>query len=176
MKKIQEIDNFVHNISLDHLRKKNEYAFDLNCSRNGLIELSEKLNLVEAKKASFSGVLTLKTKTQILLSGVVRAKLIQSCSLTLDPVITIISKKISRTFSVGVTDYTHTKKSVFELTKKCFENDFILDQINLGEVFIETISLETPDYPKKSGASLNLSPIEDSNLDNPFSILSRLKK
>ena len=121
-------------------------------------------------------MLTLKTKTQILLSGVVRAKLIQSCSLTLDPVITIISKKISRTFSVGVTDYTHTKKSVFELTKKCFENDFILDQINLGEVFIETISLETPDYPKKSGASLNLSPIEDSNLDNPFSILSRLKK
>ena len=46
------------------------------------------------------------------------------------------------------------KKSVFELTEKSYDNDIILDEINLGDVLMETISLETPDYPKKSGASI----------------------
>jgi len=46
----------------------------------------------------------------------------------------------------------------------------------LGEVLMETISLETPDYPKRSGASLRLTPITSTNPINPFSILSKLKK
>ena len=41
---------------------------------------------------------------------------------------------------------------------------------------METISLETPDYPKKSGASLNTIPTETLDRENPFSILSKLKK
>ena len=53
------------------------------------------------------------------------------------------------------------KKSVFELTEKSFDNDMILDEINLGNMLMETISLETPDYPKKSGASLSLIPTEN---------------
>ena len=55
-------------------------------------------------------------------------------------------------------------------------DDFIIDKINLGDVLIETISLETPDYPKKSGASMNLTPKEDINVESPFSILSKLKE
>ena len=68
------------------------------------------------------------------------------------------------------------KKSVFELTEKSFDNDIILEEINLGEVLMETISLETPDYPKKSGASLDIIPTEGLDKENPFSILSKLKK
>ena len=41
---------------------------------------------------------------------------------------------------------------------------------------METISLETPDYPKKSGASINLSPIESMEQESPFSILRKLKE
>ena len=63
-----------------------------------------------------------------------------------------------------------------ELTEKSFDDDIILDEINLGEVLMETMSLETPDYPKKSGASLRVTPITSSTSDNPFSILSKLKK
>ena len=51
-----------------------------------------------------------------------------------------------------------TKKNVFELNENSFDNDMIIDEINLGDVLIETITLETPDYPKKSGASMNLMP------------------
>ena len=41
---------------------------------------------------------------------------------------------------------------------------------------METISLETPDYPKKSGATINLTTMESIHIQNPFSILSKLKK
>ena len=176
MKKTQEIHNFTHVVSLEQLKRDIEYEFNLICSNDALKELTEKLNVLEVKKAGIKGMLKLQTTNQIFLSGTVKAKLIQPCSLTLEPMITNISKGILRTFSIASKKIKPVKKSVFELTEKSFYNDIILDEINLGEVLMETISLETPDYPKKSGASLNIIPTESLDKENPFSILSKLKK
>ena len=176
MKKIQEIDNFSYTILLEQMQRENEYEFHLVCSKYALKELSKRLNLLEAKKASFNGHLKLQAANQIFLCGTVKAKLTQPCSLTLEPVITTIYKRIARTFFIGLNENKPMKKSVFELTEKSFDNDIILDEINLGDVLMETISLETPDYPKKSGASISLTRTESIDRENPFSILSKLKK
>ena len=176
MKKIQEIDNFSYIISLEQIKREIECEFNLVCSKDALRELPKKLNVIEAKKASFNGYLKLQVANQIVLCGTVKAKLIQPCSLTLEPVVTTIYKQISRTFLVEPNEKKPIKKSVFELTEESFDNDIILDEINLGEVLMETISLETPDYPKKSGASISLAPTESIDRENPFSILSKLKK
>ena len=176
MKKVQEIDNFSHSVSLEQIKREPEYKFNLICSKDALADLSKKLNALEVKKAGINGVLKLQTTNHIFMNGMVRAKIIQPCSLTLEPVITNISKQILRTFSIGSIKNKEIKKSVFELTKKSFDNDIIVDQINLGEVLMETISLETPDYPKKSGVSINLPLIESIDRENPFSILRKLKK
>ena len=176
MKKSREIYNFTHIVSLDQLKREIEYEFDLSCSKDDLNQLTDKLNVLEAKKACINGTLKLRSATQIFLKGRVTAKLIQPCSLTLEPIITNISKKVLRTFTVKTEKNIPIKKSTFELTKKSFDDDIILDEINLGEVLMETISLETPDYPKKSGASLSLTPLSSSPANNPFSILSKLKK
>ena len=87
-----------------------------------------------------------------------------------------ISKKICRTFSIESNKNTPIRKSSFELTQRSFDDDIILNEINLGEVLMETISLETPDYPKRSGVSLDLTSLSSTSSDNPFSILSKLKK
>ncbi len=176
MKKIQEIDNFSHIILLEQIKKEIEYKFHLVCSKDALRELPKRLNVLEAKKASFNGHLKLQVADQIFLCGTVKAKLIQPCSLTLEPVVTTIHKRIERTFFIGSNENQQIKKSVFELTEKSFDNDVILDEINLGDVLMETISLETPDYPKKSGASISLTRTENVDRENPFSILSKLKK
>ena len=176
MKKIQEIDNFSHIILLDQLKREIEYEFHLVCSKDALRELPNRLNVLEAKKASFYGHLKLHVANQIFLCGTVKAKLIQPCSLTLEPVVTTIYKQLARTFFIETNENKSIKKSVFELTEKSFDNDIILDEINLGDVLMETISLETPDYPKKSGASISLTPKESIDRENPFSILSKLKK
>ena len=176
MKEIQEIDKFTHIISIEQLRREIEYEFNLNCSENGLSVLVDHLNILEAKKASIQGILKLQTEKQIFLNAIIKAKLIQPCSLTLEPIVTNISKKVLRTFSIGSNENMKIKKNVFELDEKSFDNDMIIDEINLGDVLIETITLETPDYPKKSGASIKLAPKEDINVESPFSILSKLKK
>ena len=176
MKKNQEIDNFVHIVSLEQLRREIEYEFILNCSTNGLSVLAEHLNIIEAKKASIEGTLKLQTEKQIFLNAIIKAKLIQPCSLTLEPIVTNISKQVLRTFFIGSNSNSPLKKSIYELTEKSFDNDIILSEINLGEVLMETISLETPDYPKKSGATVNLTAKENISIESPFSILSKLKE
>ena len=176
MEEIQEIDNFTHIISLEQIRRDIEHEFHLVCSKDALRELPKRLNVIEAKKASFNGHLKLQVANQIFLCGTVKAKLIQPCSLTLEPVVTTIYKQLSRTFFIGINENKPMKKSVFELTEQSFDNDIILDEINLGDILMETISLETPDYPKKSGASISLSRTESIDRENPFSILSKLKK
>ena len=176
MKKIQEIDNFSYIISLEQIQRDNEHEFHLVCSKDALRELRKRLNVLEAKKASFNGHLKLQVANQIFLCGTVKAKLIQPCSITLEPVVTTIYKRLARTFFIGTNENKPMKKSVFELTEKSIENDIILDEINLGDVLMETISLETPDYPKKSGATINLRSKENIAIENPFSILSKLKK
>ncbi|MDC3092463.1 DUF177 domain-containing protein [Paracoccaceae bacterium] len=176
MKKIQEIDNFSYIILLEQIKRDIEHEFHLVCSKDALRELPKRLNVLEAKKASFIGHLKLQVANQIFLYGTVKAKLIQPCSLTLEPVVTNIYKKIARTFFVGSNENKLLKKSVFELTEKSFDNDIILDEINLGDVLMETISLETPDYPKKSGASIGLTRTESVDRENPFSILRKLKR
>ena len=176
MKKIQEIDNFSHIILLEQIRREIEHKFHLVCSKDALRELPKKLNVIEAKKASIKGYLKLQAANEIFLSSAVQAKLIQPCSLTLEPVVTNIYKRITRTFFIESQENKLIKKSVFELNEKSFDNDIILDEINLGEVLMETISLETPDYPKKSGVSINITPTKSADKENPFSILSKLKK
>ena len=176
MKKMQEIDNFSHTILIEQIKREIEYKFHLVCSKDALRELPKKLNVIEAKKASFNGYLKLQVANRIFLCGTVKAKLIQPCSLSLEPVVTTIHKQIARTFLIGLTENKPMKKSVFELTEKSFDNDIILDEINLGDVLMETISLETPDYPKKSGASISFTPTKSMDRKNPFSILSKLKK
>ena len=176
MKKIQEIDNFTHLVSIEQIKRELEYEFNLVCSKDSLNDLTTKLNLLEAKKARIEGTLKLQMEDQIFLNCYITAKLVQPCSLTLEPLITNISKQVLRTFSIRSKKTEYTKKSIFELTKKSFDNDIVLNEINLGEVLMETISLETPDYPKKSGVSLYSAPKENINEDNPFSILSKLKK
>ena len=176
MKKIQEIHNFTHIVSIEQLKREVEYEFNLISSKNDLKQFPDKLNVLEAKKASINGLLKLQMVNQIFLKGKVTAKLIQPCSLTLEPIVTIISKNILRTFTIDSKANIHAKKSTLELTEKSFDDDIILDEIDLGEVLMETISLETPDYPKKSGVSLPLTPRSSTSPVNPFSILSKLKK
>ena len=55
MKKKQEIDNFSYIVLIEQIKREIEYDFHLVCSKDALSELSKRLNVIEAKKASFNG-------------------------------------------------------------------------------------------------------------------------
>ena len=113
MKKTQEIDNFVYIVSLEQLKREIEYEFNLICSKSSLSVLAEHPNIIDAKKASIQGTLKLQTEKQIFLNAIIKAKLIQPCSLTLEPIVTNITKKILRTYSIGSNKNMETKKKCF---------------------------------------------------------------
>ena len=41
---------------------------------------------------------------------------------------------------------------------------------------METVSLETPDYPKKSGINIDIKQVGNITEENPFSVLKALKQ
>ena len=60
MKNSREIYNFTHTVSLEQLKREIEYKFDLFCSKDDLNQLTNKLNVLEAKKACINGTLKLQ--------------------------------------------------------------------------------------------------------------------
>ena len=95
----------------------------------------------------------------------------------MDPVIININKDLQRFFVIKTTEENLSKTQRINLTEKSFETETICSKINIAGVLMETISLETPDYPKRSGVSLESIIGEKAPLkNNPFSVLNKLKK
>ena len=112
------------------------------------------LKLSEVKSAKIEGSLKFETKDSISLNAKVTSKLIQPCSITLDPVIININREINRNFLTKSPESNLNKAQKINLKRESFDFEIIYSKIDLADILMETISLETPDYPKKSGVSL----------------------
>ena len=177
MKKEQEIENFDFFVSVDEIKRTGEYKFKLIASNSNLIFIANVLKLLQVKSAKMEGYLKLENKDRAVLNAKVTSKLIQPCSITLDPVIINIQKNIKRNFSIKNTEENLNKVQKINLTRESFNIETIYSKVNLAEILMETISLETPDYPKRAGVSLaNILEEKIDRKNNPFSVLNKLKK
>ncbi len=177
MKKEQEIEIFEFFISVDEIKRTGEHKFKLVASNANLIYITSVLKILQVKSAKIEGFLKVENKDRIFLEAKVTSKLIQPCSITLEPVIININKSVKRYFLLKNTDNILNKVQKINLTSDSFNIETINSKINLAEILMETISLETPDYPKKSGVSLNSIFKEKVDVkNNPFSVLDKLKK
>jgi len=177
MEKEQEIDNFLYLVSVKEIQKREVYKFNLIADKGQLRFITKTLKLLEIKRAKIQGLLKLKQKDEIFLDAIVSAKLIQPCSITLQPVIINIEKNVSRKFFIRSPKTDLNKIQTVNLSKESFDTETVDNTFNLADILIETISLETPDYPKSYGASLSdLTFDQGAFKNNPFSILEKLKK
>ena len=177
MKNEQEIENFEFFVSVDEIKRTEEYQFELVASKSNLIFITTVLKLLQVKSAKIEGYLKMENKNRILLNAKVTSKLVQPCSITLDPVIINIRKNIKRTFLIKNPENNLNKVQRINLTGESSNIETIYSKISLAEILMETISLETPDYPKKAGVILNNILGEKVDIKNsPFSVLNKLKK
>ena len=177
MKNEQEIENFEFFVSVDEIKRIENHKFELIASKSNLIFITTVLKLLKVKSAKMEGYLKLESKNMILLNAKVTSKLIQPCSITLDPVIINIRKNIKRNFLIKNPENNLNKVQRINLTRESFNIETIYSKINLAEILMETISLETPDYPKRAGVSLtNILGEKIDHKNNPFSVLNKLKK
>ena len=166
-------------ISLFELKRARKINFYHNCSAEELSELALMLQVEKIKFFSFKGQITLTNKTTAMLRGSFSTRLIQSCVISLSPVRTKIEKAV--TLNYEISKFNKRQKSV-SVSPNFDEPEQIYEEVNIGDVMLEALSLEIPLYPKKEGINFTGITITDTGIkpleltrNNPFVSLKGLK-
>ncbi len=161
------------------LPARKAYRFDLRPAADVQGEIAQSLDLVELRKLRFQGTLAAKGRSAWVLEGSLGATAVQSCVVTLAPVVSRIDVPVRRLFTA---DYREpTESDEIEMP----EDDTVEplgDRIDLLAVATESLGLALPDYPRAEDAALenavfaapDLTPMTDNDV-KPFAGLANLK-
>jgi len=165
------------------LNERRPTRFELQFDPAQIRQFSDELNLMSLKKPRFTGELTAKGRDQWELTAELGATVQQACIVSFDPVTTRIDEKITRRY---------VPEAVFEQVAEDEEiaeasgddaMDILPPEIDLTEVFRETLVLSLPDYPRADGVELGervfsedgVKPMRDADA-KPFAGLAALKE
>ena len=164
------------------IKTQKYHKFDIRISNEDCRILAKDLDLISLTKLRLDGTLRASGKDNWNLKAHFGATVEQACVLTLDAVQTRIDAKVERNFVPLSKDGVYSSKFDAEIE---MEQDETLDplkkELNLKEVLIETLIIELPNYPRKSGVSFgnkifvapDISPLSDEDA-KPFANLSSL--
>jgi len=170
-------------VRFSEINQSKPFKFHLTLSKLKISDLIKRLNLLNIKKVSLTGVLSPLSLDKWNLQAELRASVKQKCVITFKPVKTIVYETVSRTFSplasqnANETDDDGTSPVIFDDTLQELNDD-----IDLAEIIFEELILILPTYPKSEGAELDyysvtepgIKPLSDENL-KPFAELSEFK-
>ena len=119
---------------------------------------------------------------RVAVEGRLEATVEQSCSVTLEPVISSFSIPVSLIFEERALDSTHLLEDI-DTEKHDPPEQMIGGQFDVGDTLIQLLAVEINPFPRKLGASLENMPeakaqlerTEESETDNPFAALAALK-
>ncbi len=161
------------------LSQKKQFKIYHNSSNHELLQLTKILNIEELQSFSYKGQFIRSSKTDYILHSSFKAKLVQLCVVTLRPIKTKIHHKFERLFSAV--------KQIPEHKNLCFnydaiEKELISNELNIGDIMLEALTLEIPLYPKIQGVNFKgltitkagMKPLEVIS-NNPFSSLKKLR-
>ncbi len=156
------------------------------------IEASESERAALAVLWNIIGVRSLEADLQVArwkrdgvkVKGIVRAKIVQACVVTLDPVEASIEEEVesifvpegSRLARIAAND---TGEMVLDPDGPDIPDVFSGDTIDVGEMVSEYVALAIDPYPRKPGISFGErieSTAEDDKRPNPFAVLKDWKK
>ena len=161
------------------LISQKNHRFNLSPRKDTLEEISEKLGVLSLKDLSFSGQIYPINSHDLKLDAKLKAIVIQTCGISLEPMKTALETNVTRIFS------RDWDESQLRLDETSIETSIERQKniINLMEILTEELALEVPLYPK-SKTHLKPSISSDYWIDEkevgsenkPFAILSNLKK
>lgn len=152
--------------------------FDLVASPAQRIALAQELGLSRVESLTFKGEIRPSGKRDYAVVADLTARIVQPCSISLQPVKTDISEQVHRTF---LADFVVPDGDEVEMT-----GDETIDPlpeiIDAGLVATEALVLAIPLYPRAPGAELTaatyaepgVKPLDDADL-KPFAGLAGLK-
>ena len=119
---------------------------------------------------------------RVAVEGRLEATVEQSCSVTLEPVISKFSIPVSLIFEERALELTHLHEEI-DFEEHDPPEQMIGGQFDAGDTLIQLLAVEINPFPRKLGASLENMPeakaqrerTEESETDNPFAALAALK-
>lgn len=127
------------------------HAFDLRPAADARDAIAERLGLLQLRKIRFSGELRPEGRQDWTLVGVLRATVVQSCVVTLEPVVTPIEASVERRYIRGFSGPEGSGE--YEMPQDELAEP-LGDTIDLALVMEEALALELPPYPRAPGAEL----------------------
>ena len=119
---------------------------------------------------------------RVAVEGRLEATVEQSCSVTLEPVISKFSIPVSLIFEERALELTNLHEEI-DAEEHDPPEQMIGGQFDAGDTLIQLLAVEINPFPRKPGASIEsmseagarLEPIQESETDNPFATLAALK-
>ena len=170
-------------VRFSEINQAKTFKFHLPLSKEQILTLMSRLDLLSLKKVSLTGHLSPLDKDKWTLKAELKATVKQKCVVTLKPVQTIVNETVNRTFSP--LEAQKSSDLLDDGVSQVFFDDTLQefnDTIDLLEIIFEELTLLLPLYPKFDGAKLDSyiitepgkKPLSEKNL-KPFAQLSKLK-
>lgn len=120
------------------------------------------------------GVRRLSERSVIAVQGRLKALVVQQCIVSLEPFECKVEQNVDERFSPA--DLSGTRE-VAAFGDEDFEEPVAGDALDLGEIVAQCLSLALDPYPRRTGATLEISEMsaEAAGSEGPFSVLARLK-
>lgn len=140
--------------------------------------MAAELDLLDLPAFALKGEIRPAGKADFALEAQMEARVVQPCSVTLQPVTTTISEPVARHY---IKDYTPPEGDEVEIPEDD-SLDALPDVIDVTAVALEALALALPLYPRAPGATLGeavfaepgTAPLKDEDL-RPFAGLADLK-
>ena len=165
------------------LNERRSTRFELMFDAAQIRQFAEELDIISLKKLRFKGELTAKGRDQWELIADLGATVQQECVISFVPVTTRIDEKITRRYvPEAIFGQVAEDEEIAEASGDD-AMDILPAEIDLVDVFRETLVLALPDYPRAEGVELGervfskegIRPMRDADA-RPFAGLAALKE
>lgn len=137
-------------VRLSELRETDGLAFELAPGAAARKEIAEMLGVEAIRKLRFAGTIRPSGRRDWRLKAELGATAVQSCVVTLEPVVTRIDEPVARIYVAGLPE---PEPGEAEMPP---DDDVepLPDSVDLRQVMIEALALALPSYPRAEGAKL----------------------
>lgn len=171
-------------IIFSHLNATKSNIFRWQGDANNNSKIAEQLSLISVDKLDFRGKISAQGKNKWLLTGKLGATATQKCVVTLEAIKCRVDEKIRRIY-VPIEEIPSVEKDDRRDIKLELDENLepLTNSVDLSLIAQEILALSLPDYPRSNNTdyvSVSLGEDEKTNerdnQQNPFAILSTLKK
>jgi uncharacterized metal-binding protein YceD (DUF177 family) len=174
---------FSRPVDIESLSEAAETVLDIHADAEERANLARRFGLVRLDSLAATVSLERNAAGDVSLAGRLKAEVVQTCVVTLEPVRATIEARLTRIFSPAAESGVETRDEIF-LAPEGDEPPEPLagGYVDVGEVVAETLGLEIDPFPRSPGAvftSAAAAPSEAGNnleKSGPFAALAKLKE